>query len=496
MLGAVVAAFFVSRAMTPTYEASAKVLVQGGQTPGVPSVSEVQASQQLAKNYGDLVKTRIIMEKVLEELSLPYGSGALSSKIDVSNSRSLMIITASDQVPQLAAIIANTVAQTFIDDFRDQQLTQIAQFQASLSQYGIALDSSMISAQAATLSSLRIVDAAVTPSSPSSPRTRLNILLAAVLGLLLSGGVVFVLDRLDDSVQSVEDLKDITWLMSLGSAVGGITGLGAVVRQRGTGTHMPSILLEERADSPLTESYKYISLSLEFSALGGNFKTLLITSALPGEGKTTTSTNLAISLARSGKSVILVDTDLRKPSVGKAFNMDNSVGLTNALLGEATLDQVLQPTPVDTLKVITSGPTPPDSMLVLHSARMRSFIEELSTRADLVIFDSPPVLVVADPIAIASQVDAVLIVVDAEKGRRESLRRAVQAIEKSETPILGAVLNKTTGRGRSGYYYSSSSYNSTDGNGSQGESNGKSAVLAKIFKRRSLSLRRKSKAKQ
>ena len=165
VIGISASAYFVSKSITPIYEARAKILVQGGQAPGVPTVDDIQASERLARNYSDLIKTRPVLELVIESLSLPYGPGTLSGKISVRSPRSLIEITAKDPEPQRASLIANTTAQMFIEDSRDRQFNQIAQFQSSLSQYGIREDPTLIAALASTLSTLSIAEPAI-PSSP------------------------------------------------------------------------------------------------------------------------------------------------------------------------------------------------------------------------------------------------------------------------------------------------------------------------------------------
>ncbi|MFC1935223.1 polysaccharide biosynthesis tyrosine autokinase [Chloroflexota bacterium] len=454
VVGAAVAAFFVSKAMTPIYEASTKVLVQGGQAPGLPTVGEIQASRQLAQSYGDLIRTRPVMGWVVETLALPYGPEALSAKISVTSPRSLIEIKVSDPDPQMAAEIANATTRAFINDFRDRQFTQIAQFQASLAQYEISQDPSIIAAQAATMGALSIVEEAVAPSAPSSPRTGLNVILAAVLGLMMSGLVVFVLEYLDDSIESPEELRRIADLEPVGSVSDGLTFLGSVVRHRYKSGAFPIIISTRDGSTPLAESYKYVALSLSFSSSRpDNPMTMLITSALPSEGKTTTATNLAITLARKGKSVVLVDADLRKPALHTIFALENRKGLTNVLLGDADVDEVLSPTPIEALRVVSSGPRPPDPTLALGSPRMREMLAEFATRAEIVIVDCSPVLAVADSIALASLVDGVILVVDAQRGRRRAIQHAVESLQQTNTQLLGTVLNRVHVQGRGAYYH-------------------------------------------
>ena len=473
-LGAAVVAFFVSGTMTPIYEASVKVLVQSGQTPGAPYLTDIEASQQLADNYRDLVKTRTVLEQVVEELSLPYGSGKLDSKIHINSSRSLIKIRVSDPDPELAAMIADTTAQSFIDEFRSRQFTQIAQFQASLSQFGITEDTGIIAAQASTLSTLSVVEGAKPPSSPSRPRTILNVSIAAILGLLVAGLVVLLLEHLDDTIKSPDQLKSLT----------GMAILGSVNRHQGSDGKMPLVADEKQRHSPLVESYKFLQTNLEFAAtdIHGS-RSLLITSSSPEEGKTTTAVNLAVSMAREGKRVVLVDADLRKPSLNQLFDLGSHAGLTNLISGSATLEEALADTSVENLRVIPTGPLPPDATLVLRSPKMKGVLEELETKADIIIFDSPPLLSVTDPMLVAPLVDGALLVVDVHRTGIGTVKRGAETLIQASPAVVGTVLNKVTAQGGAyySYYYYNYSYYAQDG--TDGHRPGRLAVISRLFRR-------------
>ena len=293
VLAAAVAALLLSRSMTPIYDASAKILVQQSQG-FLPSASEIQASQQLAQSYGDLITTRPVMEEVIERLSLSYTPRGLSQKVTITAPRSLIVIGVSDPDPEQAAAIANEIAKVFIDRFREQQLLGLARLQTSLADYGIAQDPQIIAAQATMASALAVVETAAPALKPSSPNTRLNVLLGALLGLVVAGGVVYFLERLDDSFKSPDELKDFTGLASLGS----------VFRWPPEKTGIPHTITDEHQRTSLAESFKFLTASLEFAAAASTdgLRTMMLTSASPSEGKTTTATNLAVSLARQGKN--------------------------------------------------------------------------------------------------------------------------------------------------------------------------------------------------
>ncbi len=440
-------AFFVSNSMTPIYDAAVRILVRGGQTPGAPSLTEIQASQQLARSYGDLIKTRPILEKVIEQLSLPYGPGRLLGKIDISSPRSLIEIKASDPDPRLAAQIANTTAQVFIDDFFVRQFAHIAQFQSSLSQYGITQEPAIIAAQASTLTTLIIVEEALPPASPSRPQTPLNVIIGSMLGLFVAGFVVFLLEQMDNRIKSLEELNALT----------GMPNLGSVQYQSPKEGAGPIIAAEEHRQSALTESFKFLRTNLEFAALDtGGVKTLLVTSSTPGEGKTTTAANLATSLAKEGESVVLVDADLRRPNLHRVLGISRDKGLTNLLLGNASVEEVLVQTQVASLGFIPSGPLPPDAPQVLRSGRMKEVLEELKESSQIVIFDSSPLLSVTDPMLLAALVDATILVLDAHRTGRETVKRGAEVLRQANPALVGTVQNKLSAKHRSyynDYYY-------------------------------------------
>ncbi len=445
-LGALVTgttAFLVSRGMTPIYVAQARVFVQSGRV-FQPSVNDIQVSQQLARAYGDLITTRPVLEAVIERLALPYTPQTLSEKLHVTAPGSFIDVGASDPDPEMAATIANVTAELFIDRLREQQLLELARLQSSLAEYGIAQDPQIIAAQASMSSILTVAESAVAPLSPSSPNTRLNVIFGLLVGLAMAGGIVYVLERLDDTVKSPDDLKELTGLATLGSVFRWPIADGATI----------PMIEDAGQQSSLAESFKFLTASLEFSAAGAKeFKSLLLTSSSPSEGKTTAATNLAITLARQGKSVILVDADLRKPQLHRVFLCPNTMGLSNLLLGNASLEQVLNPTQVPGLHVVTSGPLPPDPAQLLRLPRTREAIATLENKCDILIFDTPPMLAVSDTLVIAGLVDGAIMVVDTLRTSREAVIQAVETLQQTRVPILGAILNKIAPRGRGRYYY-------------------------------------------
>jgi len=296
------------------------------------------------------------------------------------------------------------------------------------------------------------LDAAVEPIAPVHPRVNLNLLLAAVVGLLLGVGLAFFLEYLDNTLKSQEDLERQLQVPFLGI--------------------VPSIKLEEAAPegaevmrlrdhylishpkSNVAEACRTVRTNLLFLAPEDPPRRLLVTSPSPQEGKSTVCINLGITMAQSGSRVVLVDTDMRRPRLHKTFGLKAGAGVTTAILGEADLEQVTHHTDVPGLDVIPCGPVPPNPTELIHTDRFRRFLEGLSARYDRVIFDSPPVLAVADPLILASLMDGVVLVIKSAQTSREMARRAVRQLRDIKARVLGAVINDIDLSQRDyGYYY-------------------------------------------
>lgn len=193
--------------------------------------------------------------------------------------------------------------------------------------------------------------------------------------------------------------------------------------------------------SPVAEAYRSLRTNLEFSSLDEPLRTMVVTSPAPEAGKSTTLANLAVTMAQAGKQVILVDCDLRRPSLHEIFGVPNTAGLTSVMLDDAAATPPLRETGVPGLKLLTSGPLPPNPAELLASRRMADFIKLLREQADIVLFDAPPVIAVTDAAILASRVDGVLLVLNAGVTRREHAQRAKAALEKVNARLIGTVLN-------------------------------------------------------
>ncbi|WP_281356917.1 CpsD/CapB family tyrosine-protein kinase [Piscibacillus halophilus] len=216
--------------------------------------------------------------------------------------------------------------------------------------------------------------------------------------------------------------------------------------------HTRTLIARDQVKSPITEQYRTIRTNMQFSAIDEDLRSVLVTSTGPSEGKSLTTANLAIVFAQQGKKVLLIDADLRKPTVHYTFRLNNTFGLSNYLVGDYELEKTVQKTNVDNLDIMTCGPIPPNPSELLGSKSMKKLLENSQEIYDIVIFDTPPVLAVTDSQILSNLVDGVLLVVRSKQTEKEAAKRAKDLLEKADANILGAVLNDRDVK-EGGYYY-------------------------------------------
>ncbi len=292
-----------------------------------------------------------------------------------------------------------------------------------------------------TLSMVKIIDDAEPDSKPVRPRKPLNIAVGLIVGLLMGFGLAFFIEYLDTSVKTIDDVE-----RTLQAPV-----LGVIPQNVG-------YLLDEGAESPHAEAYRVLRTNLLFSRKDDKLNTVAVVSAGAGEGKSTTVCNLATVFAQSGQRVLMVDSDLRRPTLHRLMKVANTLGLTNYLLKQNTLDQVIQTTKLPTLNFMASGKLPSSSLGILNSAQMRDLITELKGRYDFVFFDSPPIMGVSDASILASEVDMTLQVIQYRRYPQPMNIRAKQLIEKVGGNLIGIVLNNINMAQDETYYYYSGYY--------------------------------------
>jgi capsular exopolysaccharide synthesis family protein len=438
----------LSAAQTPMYRASAQVLVKTPATAySLGSTGDV-LSPRLVENELQAAKG----SELIGELRGVIG-GEPSLSVSVSEGSDVFTFTATSSDPELAAAAANTYATSYIERQRTILLDEYAARVAVLTEqlaaiergevdstrqadYEFELEDLAVSIELAKTSGSTLIDEATPPSTPYEPNTMRTATLALVVGLLIGLGAAFLLDYLDTSVRDEDDLVRATGLPNLAT-------IPHLPTKKTSGGEVPYLVTREHPHSPAAEAFRHLQTAIKFLSLERSLHTVLVTSPRPGEGKTTTATNLAITAARSGQRVMLIDCDLRKPQAHLFFELPNELGFTSVLLGEATMRDAAQlVSDAEKLAVITSGPIPPNASELLAGDRTKASFEVLRASVDLIIVDSPPVLPVSDPVILASLVDGVIVVASAGSTDRRQLARAIDRLQQIDAPLLGTVLNR------------------------------------------------------
>ncbi|HEX7569456.1 MAG TPA: polysaccharide biosynthesis tyrosine autokinase [Verrucomicrobiae bacterium] len=310
---------------------------------------------------------------------------------------------------------------------------------------------------------VQVTDRAEPGKTPVKPNKPVNIVLGLIFGLIMGIGLAFFIEYLDTSVKTIDDVE-----RTFQAPV-----LGVIPQNIG-------ILVDEGSESKHAEAYRVLRTNLLFSRKEETFNTIVVVSAGAGEGKSTTTTNLATVFAQAGNRVLLVDSDLRRPTLHKLFKVTNNLGLTNYLLKQNTIVEVIQTTQVPNLDFMASGKLPNSSMGILGSAQMKQLIAELKPRYDYILFDSPPILGVSDASVLASEVDMVIQVIQYRRYPQPMTLRAKQMIEKVGGNLVGLVLNNINMSQDEGYYYYSGYYHDYyySRNPSEQEADSKSALAS------------------
>lgn len=289
-----------------------------------------------------------------------------------------------------------------------------------------------------------IIDEARIPLNPAKPNRKLIVIIGLLLGAGLAAGYVFVKNYFDDTVKSPDDIEKrkinvLAWIPPFESIMG---------------DRSVQFIVDKLPDSIPSEAFRALRTRIQFSRINTeSLKSILITSSAPQEGKTTIAVNLAGSFAHSKKKVLLIDCDLRKPSVHKLFNRDKVPGLIDFLVGNAKLDEVLIKSEIPNLSFILSGTIPPNPAEMLDSQEMRNFLKKLRDQFDLIIIDSPPVIAVTDSEILTSMVDGTILIVSSENTEIDMMERSVELIRRENTQFLGTVLNNFSYKSGYGSYY-------------------------------------------
>ncbi|GAA1264717.1 polysaccharide biosynthesis tyrosine autokinase [Arthrobacter pascens] len=412
----------------PTYESEVQLFVAIQNSGTVQELQQGNTfSQARVQSYVKTVATPAVLQPVIDSLGLSETPLQLAQRIKATSDLNTVLIsvTVEDPSPVQAAAIAQATG-TSLNNVVD-----------SLERSGKTSESPV---------KLSVVTPAVAPTLASSPNTKLSLGVGLLGGLIVGLGAAVLRQRMDSRIGGESDLRNITE-----SPVLGRISFEQDAKNKPLITQIPG-------QSPRAESFRQLRTNLQFATVGQKSTAVLITSSLPGEGKTTTATNMAIALAQAGQSVVLVDADLRRPMVSEYLGLERNVGLTTVLVGSAELSDVLQPWGEENLYVVSSGRIPPNPSELLGSEAMVEIIKRLENTFDVVIIDSPPILPVTDASVLSQNVGGVILVVDSKSTTRMNVLKSLQSLTMVDAHVLGIVLNRLPIKGPDAYSYAYPAY--------------------------------------
>lgn len=502
---ALVASFVATRQQPDFYRARSTLMIGRAIENPNPTGTEFWLTQQLAQTYAEIASREPVRTATMESLGLTW---LPEISVRALPDTQLIEISTSDTSPVRAQAVTNELArqlilqsptspeqeeqsrQSFVSAQLDGLEDRITETEAELNERQEELNTAFSARQIAELqsqiaalqtklttmqsnytnllsntrqgaiNSLTIIEPAALPTTPTGPGTWLTIVVAGVIGFTLAAGAAYLLEYLDDSVTSPEQVTQVTGLSAL-------AGIARISDDEEEG----KLIAISHPRSPITEAYRVLRTGILFSAVDNpNQSILMVTSASPSEGKSISVANLSIVMAQAGHNVLIVDADLRKPVQHKLFKLPQKGGLTKLLLETAptksheetlaAMKETIQPTSVDGLHVLTCGVIPPNPSELLGSAKMEATLESLADQYDYVILDSPPVLAVTDAVVLSRCADGVLLIADASKTRGTQLKQASDQLQSSNAHVIGVILNQLSPKsdGYYSYYYYRHSY--------------------------------------
>jgi tyrosine-protein kinase len=477
------AAYFVSNLIPPVFEAKTTVLVDMAPSNKSIDYSSLQLSSQLTQTYSQMITKSPVLEEVANRLGLSIVDSKTIIAKPVSNTQLINIYVESTN-PQLAMEIANTLVKVFTEQVQALQTTRFSASEQSLQaqmsdiEAKIKLANDQLSvetsqaekdrlettvanysqtyagllqsyeqvrlAEAQTSSSIVQIEPAEIPLEPVRPRILLNIAIAAIVSAVLCGGLIIFIDLSNDTVKTPEDISNKLGLPILG-----------VISHRAHTEEAP--VTEVQPLSPIAEAFRTLRTNVRYAGAGLKkpLRSILVTSAQPGEGKTEVLINLGIVLAQSKMRVLLVDADLRRPLLHQRFGLDNLVGLSQIFVHpDIGISYSLQPTRINGVNVMTSGDTPPNPSELLGSQLMGNILEELKNSYDILLIDTPPMMAVTDAAVLLPFVEGVLLVIKPGATSFAPLLRMVNQLRQLNASLLGAVINDINIHNSTyGYYY-------------------------------------------
>lgn len=383
--------------------------------------NDILLNQKLVETYSKIIKSKLVLEQVISETGVTYTTEELSENVSVEayENTEMLKISVTDQDPELAASIANSIAQVF-----SGEIAKIYQ-----------------------INNISVVDVAVTPEEVSNNTLKRDLLIALFIGIFGTIGVVFVVYYFDDTVKLTDNLEEEIGMPVVAKVFKSDVG--------SKNNRKVELLAQKYPKSVVSESIKTLRTNLQFSSVDEDIKTILITSSIPGEGKSFISANLAISFAQTDKRVLIVDCDMRKGRQHRIFKLSNSKGLSNLLIDDMTnLKDYINKTSVPGVHVITRGTVPPNPSELLNSKKNADLLRVLKAKYDVIIYDGVPCNGLPDSIIMSKLVDKVLIVSSDSMTPKSVLESTKKQLESVNAPVAGDVLNNVNRKNSTyGKYY-------------------------------------------
>jgi capsular exopolysaccharide synthesis family protein len=417
-------AVLATLAASPVYEARAQLFVStAGSEDATSLLQGSNFTQQRVKSYADIVTSPQVLEPVIKSLGLETTAVELANRIvaNVPVDTVLINVTVRDGSPQRSAAIASAVASTF-------------------SKTVVQLDRP--SSRRPAPVKVSVVRVPVVPSAPILPSPLRNTALGLVLGLVAGFGLALVRDRLDKGVKGERDIQAVT----------DVPVIGGISFDSDAPGH--PLIVQVDPHSPRAEAFRQVRTNLQFIDVANHPRSIVLTSAMPREGKSSVAANLAITLAAAGSRTVLVEGDLRSPRLAEYMGLEGAAGLTTVLIGHAQLHDVLQPWgDQHGLDVLTCGPIPPNPSELLASAAMVDLLRELEAHYDHVIIDSPPLLPVTDAAVLSRRAGGAVMVVGVNRVNRDQVGKALEVLQTVGASVLGVVANLLPAKGPDAYMY-------------------------------------------
>jgi polysaccharide biosynthesis transport protein len=476
------AAFFYTRQLTPVYSASTTMLVNEAPSTRASDYTSIITSERLALTYAEMMQKRPVVEATLQRLGIAPETFSGSIAVKPVRDTQLLTITVEDTNPQTTASVANMLVEVFSETIRatqaeryatskeslQSQMTvvegqieelkerltretdpderarieaRIAQYEQSYNNLALTFENVRL-AEAQTISSAVIIEDAKTPLYPVRPNVMQNTLLAAIVGMMLAAGGVFLYEYLDDTIK---DPDEITRRF----------GLPVLTMIMAHPQEKDGPITQVKPFSPVSEAFRSLRTSVHFAGgPGKSMRRILVTSATPSDGKTTVAANLAVVMAQSGLGVTIMDADMHRPFLHKLMQRSNRKGMSN-LFNQPypALADVVQSTLVAGLEMISSGPLPPNPSELLGSVRMAEILDSIGSEGRMAVIDSPPVLSVTDAVLLAAQVDGVVLVVKPGNTNMQALRQSIEQLRRVGANLIGVVLNEVPVKGSRYSYY-------------------------------------------